>query len=227
MATRAEPGCRVGRREVDPGQVPITDGVFVVTTTADSGPGSLRQAILDSNATAGGTNTIDFDIPGSGVQMIAPASPLPAITKPVVIDGTTQPGYTNAPLIAIAGQGNGEASPLTVGSNVTVKGLALGGSSFLSVSSSASLPIESVPLSPAREARSTYKSLWPRARSWWRRPRPWTPPRRCRCSMPRVTSSRRAPACRRRTPSTPSMRISDPARTHSRFTTSAATGHSH
>ena len=27
----------------------ITDGVFVVDTTADSGPGSLRQAILDSN----------------------------------------------------------------------------------------------------------------------------------------------------------------------------------
>ena len=45
-------------------QVSITDGVFVVTTTADSGPGSLRQAILDSNAATGGTNTIDFAIPG-------------------------------------------------------------------------------------------------------------------------------------------------------------------
>src|SRR5262249_17879860 len=28
----------------------ITDGLFVVTTDADSGPGSLREAILDSNA---------------------------------------------------------------------------------------------------------------------------------------------------------------------------------
>ena len=46
-------------------QLAITDGVFVVTTTADSGPGSLRQAILDSNAATGGTNTIDFAIPGS------------------------------------------------------------------------------------------------------------------------------------------------------------------
>src|SRR4029453_10996776 len=67
------------------GQFTITDGVFVVDTTADSGPGSLRQAILESNAFVGGTtNTIDFDIPGPGVQMIAPLSPLPAISNPVL-----------------------------------------------------------------------------------------------------------------------------------------------
>ncbi len=39
---------------------------FLVSNTGDSGPGSLRQAILDSNAAAGATNTIDFAIPGSG-----------------------------------------------------------------------------------------------------------------------------------------------------------------
>ena len=61
--------------------------LLVVTNTADSGPGSLRQAILDSNAATGATNTIDFDIPGPGVQTIAPLSPLPAITNPVLIDG--------------------------------------------------------------------------------------------------------------------------------------------
>ena len=33
-------------------QFVITDGVFVVDTTADSGPGSLRQAILDANSRA-------------------------------------------------------------------------------------------------------------------------------------------------------------------------------
>src|SRR5690348_11035298 len=55
---------------------------FLVTTTADSGPGSLRQAILDSNDATGGTNTIDFKVPGQGVQTIAPGSPLPAITQP-------------------------------------------------------------------------------------------------------------------------------------------------
>ena len=74
-----------------------------MSTTADSGPGSLRQAILDSNAATGSTNTIDFDIPGQGVQTIAPASPLPAITSPVLIDGTSQPGYAGTPLIQLSG----------------------------------------------------------------------------------------------------------------------------
>ena len=66
---------------------------FLVSNTGDSGPGSLRQAILDSNAATGATNTIDFDIPGNGVQTIAPLSSLPAITQPVLIDGYSQPGY--------------------------------------------------------------------------------------------------------------------------------------
>ena len=113
----------------------VTSGQFEVTTTADGGPGSLRQAILDSNLATGGTNTINFAIPGTGVQTIAPASPLPVITNPVVIDGTTQPGYAGAPLIAIVGQRTEDAFPLTVGSDVAVKGLAIGGSSFSSVSS--------------------------------------------------------------------------------------------
>jgi hypothetical protein len=69
--------------------------VFLVTNTLDAGPGSLRQAILDSNATAG-PNTIDFAIPGGGVQKILVGSmtgmPLPAITNAVTIDGYSQPG---------------------------------------------------------------------------------------------------------------------------------------
>jgi hypothetical protein len=68
---------------------------FIVTSTADSGPGSLRQAIDAANAAPypdSGTNAIDFAIPGSGVRVIRPLSPLPAITQPVMIDGYTQPG---------------------------------------------------------------------------------------------------------------------------------------
>src|SRR4051812_26052572 len=63
-----------------------------VINTKDSGAGSLRQAILDSNASAGVLDTISFNIPGTGVKTISPASPLPAITDPVIIDGYTQPG---------------------------------------------------------------------------------------------------------------------------------------
>jgi hypothetical protein len=63
---------------------------FTVTTVNDSGPGSLRQAILDANANAG-LDSIVFAIPGSAVQTISPLTVLPVITSPVTIDGYTQP----------------------------------------------------------------------------------------------------------------------------------------
>ncbi len=106
------------------GQSVITDGIFFVTTTADSGPGSLRQAILDENAANGGTNTIDFDIPGQGVQTISPASPLPAIANPVLIDGFSQPGYDGTPLIELFGNQVSLGDGLAItGPDVTVRGL--------------------------------------------------------------------------------------------------------
>ena len=72
---------------------------YTVSSTADAGAGSLRQAILDANANLG-TDAIAFNIPGGGVHTIAPASPLPKLTSPVTIDGYTQPGAspnTNPP----------------------------------------------------------------------------------------------------------------------------------
>src|SRR3954454_8226513 len=64
---------------------------YTVSNTLDAGPGSFRQAILDANARAG-SDTISFNISGSGVHTIAPTTELPAITSPVIIDGYTQPG---------------------------------------------------------------------------------------------------------------------------------------
>ena len=52
---------------------------------------SLREAINLANG-APGADTIDFDIPGSGVHTISLLSALPTITDPVIIDGYTQPG---------------------------------------------------------------------------------------------------------------------------------------
>ena len=75
---------------------------YLVTNTSDAGAGSLRQAILNANANAG-ADTINFNISGNGVQIIAPQTELPKITEAVTINGTTQPGYTNNPLISIAG----------------------------------------------------------------------------------------------------------------------------
>ena len=45
---------------------------FTVTDTSDSvsDTGSLRYAITQSNLTGPGPNTIDFDIPGTGMQTI-------------------------------------------------------------------------------------------------------------------------------------------------------------
>jgi hypothetical protein len=108
------------------GQILITTSSFVVITTADSGPGSLRQAILDSNTASGGSNTIKFDIPGTGVQTIALSSPLPSITTSVLVDGPTQPGFAGTPLIAFGGQSPGSSDPLAVsGGTVTLRGLAI------------------------------------------------------------------------------------------------------
>ena len=75
------------------GELPGT--TFTITNTNDAGAGSLRQAILDSNANPpppNTTNLISFNIPGSGVHTITLASGLPNITQPVIIDGYTQPG---------------------------------------------------------------------------------------------------------------------------------------
>lgn len=67
--------------------------VAVVTTTADSGAGSLRQAILDVNAAvAAESRRIEFKIPGAGVHTIAPLTELPVITRSVTLDGLSQPG---------------------------------------------------------------------------------------------------------------------------------------
>ena len=91
---------------------------FTVTNTSDSGPGSLRQAILDAN-TSPGTDTIDFNIPGAGPHTIQPTSVLPPIIDSVVIDGDSIPDIT------IDG-----ASSINVGfrvyaSDVTITGLSI------------------------------------------------------------------------------------------------------
>ena len=70
---------------------PLAAATFTVTNTSDSGPGSLRQAILDANANPG-LDTIVFNIPGAGVHTIMPSTPFDGILDPVLIDGYTQPG---------------------------------------------------------------------------------------------------------------------------------------
>lgn len=65
--------------------------VITVTSSADSGPGSLRSAIDLANNAAGDA-IINFNIPGSCPREINLSSALPTIAKTVRIEGYTQPG---------------------------------------------------------------------------------------------------------------------------------------
>lgn len=74
---------------------------FTVTSTADSGAGTLRQAIIDANANPG-EDRIEFAIPegecsAAGVCTIDLLTFPEAIDEAVVVDGTTQPRYGTAP----------------------------------------------------------------------------------------------------------------------------------
>lgn len=80
-----------------------------VGDSADSNPGdgfcddgagncTLRAAINEANVSAG-TDTINFNIAGSGVHTITPVTQLPDITDDVTIDGTTQPGSSCGALV--------------------------------------------------------------------------------------------------------------------------------
>jgi hypothetical protein len=113
------------------GVSPVSAATYTVTTTADSGPGSLRQAILDANANPG-ADTITFAIGTTGSQQtIQPTSALPTITDPVTIDGWSQggAGHTGPPLIELNGA---LAASSTIGLNITgggstVRGLVING----------------------------------------------------------------------------------------------------
>lgn len=88
----------VGAAATGPVASAVSNGqTFVVSTLADSGAGSLRQAILDANATAG-VNEISFTV--AGTIRVGPTA-LPAVTDGAVIDGTTAPGFTGAPVVRV------------------------------------------------------------------------------------------------------------------------------
>ncbi len=105
--------------------------IFTVTNVSDSpkAAGTLRLAIQqvnDDNQTDT-IDTISFDIALTGVQTIQPTSPLPALTKRVVIDGTTQPNYAGSPLIQLDGSllGSGTNGIVLSAGSSTVEGLSV------------------------------------------------------------------------------------------------------
>jgi hypothetical protein len=125
----------------DPHTIHFSPPYFQVTNTNDSGPGSLRQAILGVDSYAGPNAHIVFNIPTTdpgynsttGAFTIKPTSALPTLTDSVVIDGYTQPGASpntlgigdNAVLkIVLDGSLAGPVDGLVMtGGNSTVRGL--------------------------------------------------------------------------------------------------------
>jgi len=127
---------------------------FTVTSTADSGAGSLREAIALANGHAG-PDTVVFAIPAelcsaAGVCRIDLATGL-EILDPVILDGTTQPRYGTAPAnvcatesapsymrVEIVGPEVDYIGTLRIGQSgnpgiSTIRGLSLGGGAALAV----------------------------------------------------------------------------------------------
>src|SRR6056300_479303 len=100
---------------------------FTVTNTNDSGPGSLRQAILDANATAA-KDVIEFNIPNAGPHTITLSTELSPIFFPVDINGNTQPGFSSGnPQVIIDGnEVNFGFAFITNSSGSSVIGLLMG-----------------------------------------------------------------------------------------------------
>jgi uncharacterized repeat protein (TIGR01451 family) len=107
--------------------LPLSAATFTVTSPLDSGPGTLRQAILDANALGAGPHTIAFNILPAGPHTIVPESALPVLTaSETLLDATTQPGYTGAPIIEISGLALAGADGLRIdGAKSRVQGFAI------------------------------------------------------------------------------------------------------
>jgi len=70
---------------------------------------------------------LNFKIPGAAVHTILPGTEIPILTQPVIIDGSTQTGYTTKPLIELDGTSvvANVVGLAVLGGNSTVRGLAI------------------------------------------------------------------------------------------------------
>ena len=141
------------RLEVMEERLLLSQTFTVINTLDDTNPGSLRGAIgqvdADTTDTAAAPDTIAFAIPGAGVHTIAPATDLPSLTRPVIIDGYTQPGASantlaggdNAVLLVVLNGTTTSGGPNyglnLIAGNSTVRGLVING--FVNDPGSASL----------------------------------------------------------------------------------------
>ena len=126
---------------MDPPPLLVNSNDDVDDGTCDASHCSLREAMIAANATPSGFGDlfVNFAIPpltGTSEIVIAPATPLPQITRGVLIDGYSQPGsQTNSdatvsnavPRIRLQGSPAATVGFDVCRLNVTIRGLALTG----------------------------------------------------------------------------------------------------
>ena len=87
----------------------------IVSSSADSGDGSLRQALLDAAGAPGLTHTIQLEL-AAGAQTIDLLSPLPTLADPIIVDvdatqnvtisGSSTIAWTNTQTFELSGAGS-------------------------------------------------------------------------------------------------------------------------
>src|SRR6185503_16471413 len=125
----------------------------VIVNVNNAGQGSLRQFMTNANALSNtgiaqagrppgiesavfmladgtarpGLNTGYANLFTNGVATIAPASALPTITTPMILDAQTVPGWTATPIVELNGAsaGAGASGFLITGPGSTIRGFAI------------------------------------------------------------------------------------------------------
>ena len=87
---------------IEPLEARIAPATFTVTSNAPFGAGTLAEA-LGLASSSMGTDTIHFNLPpGQTTIELDNLSNTFVVDSPVIIDGRTQPGYVDSPLVTIA-----------------------------------------------------------------------------------------------------------------------------
>ncbi|HWR64898.1 MAG TPA: choice-of-anchor Q domain-containing protein [Bellilinea sp.] len=127
--------CDIGAVEE---QAPLQRSPYVVNAGGDGNDGrcdflncTLREAVVAANGAANGAvpDRIHFNLPGTGPFVLGLTSALPTLSDPVIVDGTTQSGFSGTPLIVLQGsQAGSTVNGLTLATNASqINSLAITG----------------------------------------------------------------------------------------------------
>src|SRR5262245_52844504 len=126
---------RANRICIEPLEARLLPATYIVGSPGSAGddptlPGSLEAAIETANKTPG-LDRIEFNFPGLGPFIIHPRN-MPAITDPLIIDGTSQNGYRpDRPVVVIDASGLQTATAAgpgifnIYGGGTTIRGLTI------------------------------------------------------------------------------------------------------